>query len=96
MPAKKGKKKTLENLRLSSVQFLTTYGCNYSATFVESQVAWLWSQQAVESVAALVSTATESALSAVALLAALLPHDANEIAANAANANTNFFIFLPF
>jgi hypothetical protein len=56
----------------------------------------LWSQQAVESVAALVSTATESALSAVALLAALLPHDANEIAANAANANTNFFIFLPF
>ena len=65
---------------------------SYSATFVESQVA-VESQHAVEST---VSTTVVSASFAVALLAALLPQAAKEIAANAANAKTNFFIFLPF
>jgi hypothetical protein len=37
-----------------------------------------------------------SASFAVALLAALLPQAAKEIAAKAAKAKTNFFIFLPF
>ena len=37
-----------------------------------------------------------SASFAVALLAALLPQAAKEIAAKAANTKTNFFIFLPF
>ena len=60
---------------------------SYSATLVESL------QAAVEST---VSTTVVSASFAVALLAALLPQAAKEIAAKAANAKTNFFIFLLF
>ena len=65
----------------------------YSATFVESQQAAVESQHAVEST---VSTTVVSASFAVALLAALLPQAAKEIAAKAANAKTNFFIFFTF
>ena len=65
----------------------------YSATFVESQQAAVESQHAVEST---VSTTVVSASFAVALFAALLPQAAKEIAAKAANAKTNFFIFFTF
>jgi len=68
---------------------------DYSATFVESLHAAVESQHAVES-AATVSTVVVSATFSADLFAALFPHEAKEIAANAANANTNFFIFLPF
>ena len=68
---------------------------SYSATFVESLQAAVESQHAV-AVESTVSTTVVSASFAVALLAALLPQAAKEIAAKAANAKTNFFIFLLF
>jgi hypothetical protein len=81
------------------VHFLCTLGKSgenpYSATFVESQQAAVESQLAV-AVESTVSTTVVSASFAVALLAALLPQAAKEIAAKAANAKTNFFIFFTF
>lgn len=67
----------------------------YSATFVESQQVFVESQFASDSQHAFVESQVASTADS-ALLAALLPHDANEIAINAAHTNTNFFIFLPF
>ena len=69
---------------------------DYSATTAESFAAE--SATAVESTtgaaSSTVSTAAESA--AVSLLAALLPQEAKDTAANATNKNTNFFIFFCF
>lgn len=78
----------------------------YSATFTESQHAFTESQQAfTESEQALVEsqqafTESQQALTesqaVFALLLVLLPQEANEIAVNATNKNTNFFIFFVF
>ena len=77
---------------------------DYSATFTESQQAAFVESQAVfveSQVVALsqqdgASTVVVSVAAADSVFAALLPHAENETAANAANTNTNFFIFLLF
>ena len=63
-----------------------TYNYGYSAVITESV--------AFESTTSTVSTESTDVESVAVASAVLLPHEAKEIAANATNMNTNFFISL--
>jgi hypothetical protein len=73
------------------------FGFNYSATTAESTAA---ESTAAESTTGAASSTTVAAIESESTvdseLAALLPQDAKETAANATNKNTNFFIFFAF
>lgn len=89
---------SIQTLVSSFNDFLFSYFVLQESTWqtVESlQQAWVESAQTESQVSFTTSTTTESTVS-VWLFAALLPHDAKDTATNAANKNTNFFIFFVF
>ena len=99
MRKRKGiKKKSEYAFACARLSILSNVVRNYSATTAAESTAAESATTAVESTtgaaSSTVSTAAESAASS--LLAALLPQDAKDTAANATNKNTNFFIFFAF
>jgi guanyl-specific ribonuclease Sa len=86
----------LSHARLS---ILSNVVRNYSATTAAESTAAESAATAVESTTgAASSTVSTAAVESTvdSLLAALLPQDAKDTAANATNKNTNFFIFFAF